>query len=201
MNKHKRQKAEKQITPGDAPRRENIIIGRQLPRVCGKPVLEPVTMVLNYTPNPTTHEGRKGLETLQMHRQIARAWAAENGSGFNVHTVTASVQTSSPAQPHSGRSPAGERPARDGGSGSATVPPPYPPSITHRRRTIGDQQSAERIRRWQRERRQAGSPPAYGERCPPVPQPAPRPRRVTGEELRRNPPVTRLVRPKRGRAL
>jgi hypothetical protein len=161
MKKQRRStNAEKHITPGDAPKRENIIIGRQLPRVCGKPVLEPVTMVLNYTPHPTTEAGVKGLETLQMHRQIARAWAAENGSGFNVHTVTASVQTSSPPEPPSGRSAAAERPAGDGGSGSATVLPPP------KRRTVGQHRASHAQNAWRLDRIRSGSPPAPHERAP-----------------------------------
>lgn len=74
------------------PTRENVVLGRQLPRTCGQPVLEPVTLVQNYTANPTTEAGKAGLAILNEHMREARLWGAKNGTVFNVHTTPASVQ-------------------------------------------------------------------------------------------------------------
>lgn len=73
------------------PMRENVVLGRQLPRTCGSPVLEPVTLVRNYTPNPTTEAGKAGLAILHEHMREAKEWGKSNGF-FNVHTTPASVQ-------------------------------------------------------------------------------------------------------------
>lgn len=92
-------KQTKTRTPGPKPvdeLKENLIIGRQLPRAMGTGLLEPVTIVQNYCENPTTSEGKRRLAVLQGHIEQATKWAARNGadvSAYKVHTNTASVQT------------------------------------------------------------------------------------------------------------
>lgn len=92
MRKQTRPTAKKTDTAPD-PTRENVVLGRQLPRTCGQPVIEPVTLVQNYTPNPTTQAGKQGLAIIQEHIRQAKEWGKTNGF-FNVHTTPASVQVS-----------------------------------------------------------------------------------------------------------
>lgn len=182
------------ITPGNDVQRENVILGRQLPRTCGKPVLEPVTLVQNYTPNPTTQEGKQGLAIIQEHVRQAKEWGQTNGF-FNVHTTPASVQPRCTSETEStGLSPAGDHPA---GDGSRLRDRPRPQSsvmttaIIPKRRTAGEMKEARRQRRWQLEETRAGRPPEFGKRAPI--------RRLTPQEIQqRIRSVGPAVTPRRG---
>lgn len=79
--------------------RENIIIGRTLPCPRFSHVYEPVSVVLNFTANPSTMDGKRRLAEIKMRQKEAVAWAAANAASalsppvvtlpaFNVHTST-----------------------------------------------------------------------------------------------------------------
>lgn len=67
---------------------ENQIVARQLPSNRFSPVSEPCLMIVGYNPEPTTLEGRRGLETIMSCMKQSRGYAEENGASFNVHTRT-----------------------------------------------------------------------------------------------------------------
>lgn len=112
--------------------KENLILGRQLPRSMGAGLLEPVTIVQNYCETPTTEAGIYRLNILKNHIEQATKWAARNGadvSPFNVHTIPTTVQTSTPeggaSVPPEGRERPGGGCGRPGDSPSvrAAIPP------------------------------------------------------------------------------
>ncbi len=109
--------------------KENLIIGRQLPRSMGAGLIEPVTIVQNYCENPKTEAGRNRLRVLQGHIEQATKWAVDNGadvSAFTVHTIPTTVQaTRGEEVPPEGRERPGGGAGRPGDSPSvrAAIPP------------------------------------------------------------------------------
>lgn len=111
-------KAASSDTPSTNPEgTENMIICRSAPQFRFSPYAEPITMVMNYTPNPVTEEGRRRLEEIKARsREARRLWdnngapcpevalnlgraqraaaegAARNVRPFNVHTSRSTVQ-------------------------------------------------------------------------------------------------------------
>lgn len=96
--------------------RENIIVGRTLPSARFSHIREPVSIVLNFNPNPVTADGKRRLSELKQRFEQVSAWAAANAaavSGYSVHTSTI-IQTNSvngagqngPPVPIKGRVPA-----------------------------------------------------------------------------------------------
>lgn len=79
--------------------RENIIIGRTMPCPRFSHVYEPVSVVLNFTANPISADGKRRLVEIQARQKQAADWAAANAAAsmspplvtlppFNVHTST-----------------------------------------------------------------------------------------------------------------
>ena len=117
------------MPPGQRPdgsggSRENILVGRTLPQPRFSAVYEPVSVVLNFTANPSTSDGKRRLEEIQARQKQAAAWAAANAAAalsspvvalpqYKVHTSTI-IPTSSakgagqngPPVPIKGRIPA-----------------------------------------------------------------------------------------------
>ncbi len=118
--------------------KENLILGRQLPRSMGAGLIEPVTLVQNYCENPTTEAGIYRLNVLKHHIEQATKWATENGadvSAYRVHTNTTSVQTSTPegdaSVPPEGVVTPGGGAGRPGDSPSVRAAiPPRPQTMT-----------------------------------------------------------------------
>ena len=113
---------------------ENLIICRLSPQFRFSPYAEPVTMVMNYTPDPVTVEGKERLQELQARKREARRYWDANGApdprtalavgkaqraaaegearkvrAFNVHTSRLTVQNSRPKN-SSSLEPPGSRP-------------------------------------------------------------------------------------------
>jgi hypothetical protein len=133
-------KQTKPRTPGPKPedeKKENLILGRQLPRALGTGLLEPVTIVQNYCENPTTAEGKRRLKVLRGQIAQAREWAARNGadlSAYTVHTNTANVLDPSPgggrSLPSQGVTTPGDGAGRSGESREVrAVIPPRPKTL------------------------------------------------------------------------
>lgn len=113
--------------PSDAetkadPRRENLILCRTSPQFRFGPFAQPITLVVNYTEQPTTPEGRQRLAIIRAWNDQAREWWRGNGAPapsiaraiatgqaaadpgqagritpFNVHTRRPTVQTTTTA--------------------------------------------------------------------------------------------------------
>lgn len=95
--------------------RENILVARTLPQARFAPVHEPVSLVLNFTANPSTREGYERLWELMLRQQDAASWAAARAvrmSPYSVHTSTVT--------PGAGSVPA---PASRSASAAAVGPP------------------------------------------------------------------------------
>jgi hypothetical protein len=100
------------------PRRENLILCRTAPQFRFGPFAEPITMVANYTDQPTTAEGRQRLAIIRAWNDQAQEWWQASGAplpqiakaiaagqaaarpgeagrvaAFNVHTRRPTVQT------------------------------------------------------------------------------------------------------------
>jgi len=93
MQKPKRSKTNKKPTGGkNLP--ENIIVYRTIPQPSKSGVFEPKTLVLNYTPTPSTGEGIEGLRLIKSNQEQARGWASVNQkrAAFIVHNSTPTVQ-------------------------------------------------------------------------------------------------------------
>lgn len=130
-------KQTKQRKPGPKPvddLKENLILGRQLPRSMGAGLIEPVTIVQNYCENPTTEAGIYRLNVLRGHIEQATKWAVANGadvSSFTVHTIPTTVQPTQGGEvPPEGRERPGGGCGRPGDSPSVrAVIPPRPKTL------------------------------------------------------------------------
>jgi hypothetical protein len=114
--------------------KENLILGRQLPRSMGAGLIEPVTIVQNYCENPKTEAGIYRLNVLRGHIEQATKWAAANGadvSPFTVHTIPATVQPPQGGEvPPEGVTTPGGGAGRPGDSPSVrAVIPPRPKTL------------------------------------------------------------------------
>lgn len=97
---------------------ENIIVCRLSPQFRFSPYAEPVTMIMNYTPDPVTVDGKERLQEIKARKRQARRYWDANGApdprtavavgkaqraasegeaqkvrAFNVHTSRSTVQT------------------------------------------------------------------------------------------------------------
>ena len=109
------------------PRRENLILCRTVPQFRFGPFAQPITLVVNYTDQPTTAEGRQRLAIIRQWNSQAREWWSANGApapstaraiaagqaaadpgeagriaAFNVHTRRPTVQTTPTAYTEDG---------------------------------------------------------------------------------------------------
>lgn len=114
--------------PGQKPaqddHKENLIVCRLSPQFRFSPYAEPVTMVMNYTPEPVTIEGKERLQEIKARKREARRFWDANGApdprtalalgqaqraaaegearkvrAFNVHTSRTTVQSYRPGKP------------------------------------------------------------------------------------------------------
>lgn len=82
------------MPPGQRPdgsggSRENILVGRTLPQPRFSAVYEPVSVVLNFTTQPKTTDGKKRLAVLLARQKVAQDWAKANAAAaYKVHTST-----------------------------------------------------------------------------------------------------------------
>lgn len=133
--------------PARRPAGENVLVARTLPQPKFSPWSEPLSLVINYTENPTTPGGVRRLELLRERRAEARRWWDANGApapaealaaaeaagvagGFKVHTGSPTVQTEgvAPSPPRRVVTLAGGV-LVDGDTGEVLlVPPPSPPA-------------------------------------------------------------------------
>ncbi len=124
--------------PGQQPAQgevlENIIVCRLSPQFRFSPYAEPVTMVMNYTPDPVTIDGKERLQEIQARKCEARRFWDANGApdprtalavgkaqraaaegearkvrAFNVHTSRTTVQRYRPGTPGTAGSKIPER--------------------------------------------------------------------------------------------
>lgn len=82
------------MPPGQRPdgsggSRENILVGRTLPQPRFSAVYEPVSVVLNFTANPSTADGKRRLSELQARQKQAAAWASANAAASMSSPVVA----------------------------------------------------------------------------------------------------------------
>jgi len=87
VSKPRKEARQDRRTAGNRGKLENVILSRLLPSARFSEVMEPVTLVMGYTPEPSTGVGRIGLDILEKRKEQAKRWEA-----FNVHTCTTTVQ-------------------------------------------------------------------------------------------------------------
>lgn len=73
----KKPKVEKRQDREEKGCRENIIITRTLPQPRFSAIYEPVSIVMNYTRNPRTADGKRALAELNRRHEEAKRWQAE----------------------------------------------------------------------------------------------------------------------------
>lgn len=72
--------------------RENVIITRTLPQPRFSAIYEPVSIVMNYTRNPRTADGKRALAELNRRHEEAKRWQSERiAREIAIETLTASA--------------------------------------------------------------------------------------------------------------
>lgn len=74
------QKARQEDKPAIDDHQENLIVCRLSPQFRYSPYAEPITMVMNYTPDPVTIEGKERLQEIEARKREARRFWDENGA-------------------------------------------------------------------------------------------------------------------------
>jgi hypothetical protein len=81
---------------GQPGRLENIVLGRTAPHPRFSDICEPCSIVMSFTPNPTTALGRSGIGMIMARAEQAARWAGRNQQApLKVHSMTSVGPTSS----------------------------------------------------------------------------------------------------------